>query len=105
MGLRHDKITEMCRNFRNTCEEFFVRNPIFLGGPSIICQIDESLFVNRQKYYRGRTSEHQVWVFGIVDTGYVPARGQMEIVARKVKAFLFVIVRRICLSSTINHSD
>ena len=29
----------------------------------------------------------------------------MEIVARKVKAFLFVIVRRTCLPSTISHSD
>ena len=59
-GLRHDKVTEMCRNFRNACEEFFIRNPISLGGPDIIHQIDESPFVHKQKYNRRRTSEHQV---------------------------------------------
>ena len=58
--LGHDKVTDMCRSFRNACVEFFIRNPIFLGGPGIIYQIDESLFVHKQKYHRGRTSEHQV---------------------------------------------
>ena len=53
----------------------------------------------------GRMSEHQVWVFGIVDTSYVTTRRYIEIVAQKDKATLFDIVRRICLPGTIIHSD
>ena len=52
-----------------------------------------------------RMSEHQVWVFGIVDTSYVSTRRYIEIVAQKDKATLFDIVRRICLPGTIIHSD
>ena len=59
-GPRHDKVTDMCRSFRNACVKFFIRNTISLDGPSIICQIDESLYFHKQKYHGGRTSEHQV---------------------------------------------
>ena len=103
--LGHDKVTDMCRSFRNACVEFFIRNPIFLGGPGIIYQIDESLFVHKQKYHRGRTSEHQVWAFEIVNASYVPVRGYMEIVARKNKATLLYTIRRTCLPGTIIYSD
>ena len=59
-GPGHDKVTEMCRSFRNACVEFFIRNSISLGGPVTICQIDESLFFHKQNYNGGRTSDHQV---------------------------------------------
>lgn len=38
---------------REICLEKFVREPIVLGGPGTIVQIDESVF-GRRKYNRGR---------------------------------------------------
>ena len=62
--LGHDRATDMCRSFINAYVEFFIRSLASLGGSGIICQIDESLYVHKQNYHRGRTSEHQAWVLG-----------------------------------------
>ncbi|KKO73840.1 hypothetical protein AAJ76_207000566 [Vairimorpha ceranae] len=51
--LGHNMVADMCRSFRNACVEFFTRNPIFLSGPGIICQIDERSFFHKQKYHGG----------------------------------------------------
>ena len=95
----------MCRSFKNACVEFFFRNSISFGGPVIICQIDESLLFHKQKYHRERTSKHQIWIFGIVDASYVPARRYIKIVAWIDKTALFYTIRRICLPGTIIYSD
>ncbi|KAF9744318.1 hypothetical protein NGRA_3576 [Nosema granulosis] len=79
--------------------------PIRLGGLGIICQIDESLFVHKVKYHRGRAPRRQVWVFGIVDTSTSPAIGYMRIVEDRSAATLLPIVQEVCLPGTIIHSD
>ena len=104
-GPGHDQVADMCRSFRNACVEFFIRSPASLGGPGIIYQIDESLYFHKQKYHRGRTSEHQVQVFGIVNASYIPVRGYIEVVAQRDKASLLYTIQRICLPGTIIYSD
>lgn len=48
--------------FRDVCFQYFVLNPVQIGGPGVIVEIDESLFA-RRKYNRGRWVV-QKWVFG-----------------------------------------
>ncbi len=52
-----------------------------LGGRDVICQVDESVFSYKPKYIRGGGMKtEEIWVFGIVDTSYTPARGYMQVV-------------------------
>ena len=80
-------------------------DPIRLGGPGTICQIDESLFSHKQKYHRGRIARDPIWVFGIVDTSFKPARGFMEVVANRSADVLLPIISRVCRPETVIHSD
>jgi hypothetical protein len=80
-------------------------NPVQLGGPGVICQIDESAFHHKCKAHRGRPPQSTVWVFGIVDTRFSPAPGYMEIVPDRTKETLLPIIERVCLPGTIIFSD
>ena len=80
-------------------------NPVKLGGANVVCQVDESLFCHKQKYHRGRVSNHQIWVFGIVDTSFVPARGFMTVVPNRSAATLKPIIQHVVRPGTIIHSD
>ncbi|KCZ79527.1 hypothetical protein H312_03085, partial [Anncaliia algerae PRA339] len=48
IGLVYNKLRELASNY-------FDLDPIRLGGPGIICQVDESLFCHKQKFGKGRT--------------------------------------------------
>ena len=81
-------------------------NPVKLGGANVVCQVDESLFCHKQKYHRGRVSNHQIWVFGIVDTSFVPARGFMTVVPNRSAATLNPLFNMWCTPELrIIHSD
>jgi transposase-like protein len=104
-GLAPSTMVPLYRSLRNFCKKHFEENPIRLGGPGIICQVDESLFSHKPKQHRGRASEEEKWVFGIVDTSFTPARGYMEYVERRNTETLLPIIERICLPGTIVVSD
>lgn len=95
-------VYDHCRLVVNS---FLANNPILLGGPGVICQIDESAFTHKCKAHRGRAPEKTVWVFGIVDTSFKPARGYMEIVPDRSRETLLPIIGRICRPGTEIHSD
>ncbi|KCZ78426.1 hypothetical protein H311_00547, partial [Anncaliia algerae PRA109] len=52
-------------SLREVCAIYFIRNPVLLGGPGRVVQIDESLFV-RRKNNSGRMPNIN-WVFGGID--------------------------------------
>ena len=81
------------------------QEPIQLGGPGIIVQIDESLFRHKPKYHRGRPPRSEQWVFGMVDTSTSPATGYMELVEKRDAATLLPIINRIVRPGSIIHSD
>ena len=73
-GLSKMTVIQWFSNHRNICSQYLVNNPIQMGGPGIILEIDESLFRHKPKYHRGRQPQHDSgWVFGIVDTSSTPA--------------------------------
>lgn len=52
---------------REVCSQHLINNPIRLGGPDIVVQIDESVFV-KAKYNLGHALQHQQrWVFGMYE--------------------------------------
>ncbi|KAI0985001.1 hypothetical protein GJ496_008045 [Pomphorhynchus laevis] len=89
---------------RKLCIRYIDDNPIRLGGDGIVCQIDESLFCHKSKYNRGISSE-QIWVFGICDTSFVPARGYLQVVPNRASSTLLPIIEQVCKKGTIIHSD
>lgn len=90
---------------RNLCCQFLLQHPVKLGGPSVICQIDESLFCHKAKYHRGRGPSEQVWVFGIVDTSFTPGRGYMCVVPNRSENTLLPIIESVVLPETTIWSD
>ncbi|KCZ77732.1 hypothetical protein H311_01250, partial [Anncaliia algerae PRA109] len=94
IGLVYNKLRELASNY-------FDLDPIRLGGPGIICQVDESLFCHKQKFGKGRTPERERWVFGISDTSTKPAKFYMEPVVNRSAETLLPIIQRVCRPGTI----
>ena len=50
--------------FRQNCTNYLKENPVQLGGPGKIVEVDESCVAGKMKYNRGQTKGKQVWVIG-----------------------------------------
>ena len=98
-------IQELYGAFRLACKTYFDENPIILGGPGVIIQIDESCFSHKVKFHRGRGPKAPMWVFGLVDCSTTPAMGYMEVVERRDAATIMPIIERVVRSGSMIHSD
>jgi len=68
---------------QEVCTTKGLQMPIILGGPWTIAQVDESLFHHKPKIRnkiikfmyrrRGRRTQLEIWVLGMVGTSYNPA--------------------------------
>eukprot|EP00731_Ephydatia_muelleri_P000140 Em0001g140a len=90
------------KNFcRDICLEYFIRNPVVIGGPGQTVEIDECLLV-RRKYNVGHQVREQ-WVFG----GYDVATkvGFMVPVDRRDAATLLPIIQKYIAPGTTIISD
>ena len=90
---------------REVCSTALIRNPVQLGGPGRIVQIDESLFAHKPKYHRGRAPQSEIWVFGMADCTSNPTVGFMQIVDRRNAETLLPIIQRHILPGSIVYSD
>ena len=108
---------------REVCSAKLLQNPILLGGPGKIVQIDESLFRHKPKvclkfnsyvcvtkqffnqHHRGRATTQEQWVFGLVDISHEPALGYLEMVSRRDASTLLPIIQAHVLPQTIVYSD
>ena len=69
---------------RQCCSNHLQRNPIMInGGGGFNVQINQSMFHHEQWAHVGRVALRGVWVYGLVDTHYDPARPYMEIVPNR----------------------
>ena len=104
-GLKKKAVIDAFASLREICQRHLLANPIQLGGPGVVVQIDESCFGHKVKGGRGRAPKNPLWVFGMVDTSFHPATGYMEIVTRRDAATLLPIIHNVARPGTIIHSD
>uniref|UniRef100_A0A183BKY7 DDE_Tnp_IS1595 domain-containing protein n=1 Tax=Globodera pallida TaxID=36090 RepID=A0A183BKY7_GLOPA len=92
------------RNFmRDVCAEWFIRNPTRIGGPGVVCEIDETMAV-RRKYERGRLVANDIWLFGGTERGH-PERCFIVPVERRNAATLLPLITQFIEPGSIVHSD
>ena len=104
LNISKPKLVKIFFLIRYQCCMYMSENFPKLGESNVICLVDESLFSHKQKYQRGRSSD-EVWVGGIVDTSFKPAKGYVEVVSKTSVNILLPIIRGICLPGTIVHRD
>jgi len=61
-------ITDYNNIFRQVCTWYYTRNPIKIGGPGTVVEIDETVLTKR-KYNRGQLRADTQWFFGGVERG------------------------------------
>ena len=105
VGVSRVSVMQANKFFREICSTKLLQNPIVLGNPGVVVEIDESLFSHKVKAHRGHPPRKEVWVFGIVDTGHQPALGYMQIVPRRDAATLLPIIQSHVQSGAVVHSD
>lgn len=105
IGLSRSTIYTLLKKIRARISMYFENNNILLGGPNLLVQIDESKFNFNVKAHRGHVPTTPVWVFGIVDTSYQPARGFMKIVEQRNRETLLSIIQAHVRPGSIIHSD
>ena len=91
--------------FRKLCKNYYDDNPILLGGNGSVINCDETLFRHKPKYHRGRATSKEFWIFGMVDTTYVPARGFMTLVKNRSAKSLLPIIQEHVREGSIVYTD
>lgn len=105
IGMSESLVFKLHSHSRFKMKSYFETNPIVLGGPNIIIQIDESKFNFNVKSHRGHAPNTPIWVFGLVDTSFRPSKGYMQIVNDRTKETLLAIIEQKVCPGSIIHSD
>ncbi|ORD96497.1 hypothetical protein HERIO_1570 [Hepatospora eriocheir] len=71
----------------------------------MIVQIDKGFFRYKQKYNRDRQPTREIWVFGLADCSFTPAKISLHFVPNRTANTLLPIIERVCATETIIHND
>lgn len=91
----------LCANIKT----YYNENPIILGGPDRLIQVDETMINHKVKAHRGRGPKEQCWVLCIVDCSYSPAKGYACIIKDKSRSTVLPIIKRVVRPGSIIHTD
>jgi len=105
LGIARGTAVDIYSRIRQKVAEHIDATPLQLGGPGIVCQIDESCFSHKIKAHRGRAPEDPIWVFGIIDSSLVRRSFHIEVVGNRSANTLLPIIERHTLPGTVIHSD
>lgn len=101
-GCHKDTAVDVYQWLREVCSTYLCAQPVILGGPGVVVQIDESQFTHKPKvcsvhmvtdcdlcfidlqHHRGRPPTEEIWVFGMVDTSHTPALGNYTVYTQVV---------------------
>ena len=105
-GINEKNISSLRQKLRACCTAALARNPIAItGGGGFVVQIDESMFHHRQRQHVGRVAHNPIWVFGMVDTQYTPAKGYIQVVPDRTRATLTNVINQRLAGNVTIHSD
>lgn len=90
--------------FRDVCAEYFIQNPVKVGGDGVYVEIDET-HMTRRKYQRGALrGNHGQWIFGGVVRGDASKCFMVPVEKRDAKTLL-PIIQKFILPGSIVVSD
>jgi hypothetical protein len=89
--------------YRDLMSRDMVDNPVLLGSPGVIVQIDESKFGGKRKGNKGRLVKDGVWVFGLLDTN--TKKAALFQVADRTERTLCRHIQDYVADGTTIHSD
>lgn len=104
-GLNKGVIKSMKKTLCSKFKSFFSENPIKLGGPGVIVQVDETKLNFNVKSHWGNTPSNPCWAVCIVDTSTTPAIGYVEIVARRDSSTLMQVINRVVRPNSTIYTD
>lgn len=97
-------IGKFFKKLRHVMSQHLNRNPIVLGGPNCIVEIDETLIGGVRKFHRGYfRGSGQKWVIGMIDRN--TRKAYIEMVPNRTRDTLFPIIQDHILPNSIIHSD
>lgn len=104
-GLNKSTVIAIYSRLRDIIGEYCDSITPSLGGPGIVCQVDESLFSHKVKAHRGRPPQEQVWVFGIIDTSRSKDNLYLQVVGDRSANTLMPIISRVVRPKSTIYSD
>jgi len=103
------KSRSFIQNLRNKIitlfSKYFEKNPIRLGGPGVVVQVDETKLNFNVKSHRGIAPSTPCWAVCIVDVSHFPAKGYIELVDRRNAETLIPIIARVTRPGSIIQTD
>jgi len=100
----HKSIILSYGSFREVCELYFKANPIELGGPGIIIEMDIFCLSHNSKRIHGPEPQLPISILCIVDNNCTPPIGFMEIIETKDLASLLPKILKVVEPGSIIHS-
>ena len=85
--------------------DYYLRNPVKLGGPHCIVQIDETKLNHNVKSHRGRGPIRPAWCLCIVDTSTKPATGFATMIPDRTAGTILPIIELVVRQGSIIHTD
>ena len=98
-------IYKLRQNLIQKVQLYFDENPIILGGPGVLVQIDETMLNHKVKAHRGRSPKEQTWALGMVDCIYKPAKNIMMLIHNKSGETILPLIKKHIRKGSLIHTD
>lgn len=105
VNISRSLLTKIRKKILLKIKEYFENEPLILGGPNRIVQIDETMLNHKVKAHRGRGPKGQSWALGIVDCCFKPAKGLFLEISNKNSATILPLISKYVRPGSIIHTD
>jgi len=93
-------IVEWKHFYREVCMQAIVSEPILIGGPGKVVEIDETV-ITKRKYHRGQLRAEEQWFFGGVERGDSTKVFLVPVEKRDAATLLPILAKHVLEGSTV----